>query len=121
MPARACCSALSQYDLLDKSSTQPTRLPPPCVKQVGFVPTACGGTNLFQQWAPGGDLWRNMVTNTAAALNALGCQGRLAGIIWVQVVWGGGVGGGGGEDVQELQEKARPCRQRLVGGCCAWL
>lgn len=53
--------------------------------QVGLVPTACGGTNLFEQWAPGGLLWSNMVDSTLAAMQAVGPRGRLSGIIWIQV------------------------------------
>jgi hypothetical protein len=40
---------------------------------------------LYEQWAPGGLLWSNMVRDTAAALESLGSRGRLAGILWVQV------------------------------------
>jgi hypothetical protein len=58
--------------------------------QVGLVPTACGATNLFEQWAPGGLLWSNMVQQTVAALDALKGRGRLAGILWVQVRRGWG-------------------------------
>lgn len=53
--------------------------------QVGLVPTACGGTNLYEQWAPGSLLWSSMVRDTAAAMESLGSRGRLAGIVWVQV------------------------------------
>lgn len=58
--------------------------------QVGLVPTAMGGTNLFDQWAPGNELWRNMCDDTAAAMQALGGRGRLRGVIWIQVrhSWG---------------------------------
>lgn len=53
--------------------------------QVGLVPTAMGGTNLYEHWSPGGKLWSNMVTNTHAALQQLGQQGRLRGMVWLQV------------------------------------
>jgi hypothetical protein len=53
--------------------------------QVGLVPTAMGGTNLYQHWAPGGQLWSNMVARTQAAVQQLGGQGRLRGMIWIQV------------------------------------
>lgn len=53
--------------------------------QVGLVPTACGGTNLYEQWAPGSLLWSNMLQDTAAALEKLDSKGRLDGILWVQV------------------------------------
>jgi hypothetical protein len=49
------------------------------------VPTAMGGTNLYQHWTPGGQLWSIMVGRSQAAVQLLGERGRLRGLIWIQV------------------------------------
>jgi hypothetical protein len=63
----------------------PSGVTPGSVLQVGVVPVACGGTNLYEQWQPGRTLYDNMIERTEGAMRALGHRGRLAGMIWVQV------------------------------------
>ncbi len=52
-------------------------------RRVGLVPTAAGGTNLYSQWQPGGDLYTFMLAQTKAAM-AAAPGARLRGMIWVQ-------------------------------------
>ncbi|WIA19948.1 hypothetical protein OEZ85_005831 [Tetradesmus obliquus] len=78
------------YDYPDQDSCGPdmafarTLIQMGAARKVGLVPTAMGGTNLFQHWAPGGQLWSNMVGRTQAGMHQMAGRGRLRGMLWIQ-------------------------------------
>jgi len=52
---------------------------------VGLIPTACGGTNLYDQWQVRRQLWSSMIWSVVGGIAALQGRGRLRGILWIQV------------------------------------
>lgn len=66
---------------------------------MGLIPTALGGTNLNDEWQPGGELYTFMVAQTKAAM-AAAPGAKLRGMVWFQ----------GESDADEA-----------AGGCSGWL
>ena len=90
----------------------------PAVFQVGLIPTCCGGTSLFEYWAPHkpGGLWENMVGRTQAAMEEWGPGARLEGIIWVQVR-GGAEGGTWGAESAGACSSTATAAAAVPAGC----
>lgn len=74
-------------------------------QRVGLIPTAKGGSSM-SDWRPGGELYGFLLEQARAAVQ-LAPQGRLRGVVWVQVRGrGGGEGSGFGRVAQGGEVRA---------------